>query len=301
MTPLLLINEEKAVEKQVKEIQIVFKAIDREAAEYVNHIFLNLLIIDFSLFCRAAASLAADDSNPTEGVRYIRRRKFGQKRRSILVKRRTPIHKQSLKNQSMITNEDDEHSQEYVPRRRISTINESIKEEREEEKEENQTIPLSLSPKVSLKQQIFKQLKLDQFLKIFQPSTTTSNEETSQTNLSHSELNNDDSNTQTRRITRHTRLHSTSKSETDPIKIENEISSEIVNHQESKSDEGISTASSNDSSTTTTTNNLHSLSISNMDRPIPLKRRSLTSTNIQALIDEACSPPKVRLSFLFFF
>jgi hypothetical protein len=201
----------------------------------------------------------------------------------------------------MITNEDDEHSQEYVPRRRISTINESIKEEREEEKEENQTIPLSLSPKVSLKQQIFKQLKLDQFLKIFQPSTTTSNEETSQTNLSHSELNNDDSNTQTRRITRHTRLHSTSKSETDPIKIENEISSEIVNHQESKSDEGISTASSNDSSTTTTTNNLHSLSISNMDRPIPLKRRSLTSTNIQALIDEACSPPKVRLSFLFFF
>jgi hypothetical protein len=39
MTPLLLINEEKAVEKQVKEIQIVFKEIGREAAEYVNYIF----------------------------------------------------------------------------------------------------------------------------------------------------------------------------------------------------------------------------------------------------------------------
>ena len=33
MTPLLLSNEEKAVEKQVKEIQIVFKELDREAAE----------------------------------------------------------------------------------------------------------------------------------------------------------------------------------------------------------------------------------------------------------------------------
>ena len=33
LTPLLLANEEKAVEKQVKEIQIVFKEIGREAAE----------------------------------------------------------------------------------------------------------------------------------------------------------------------------------------------------------------------------------------------------------------------------
>lgn len=33
MTPLLLINEEKAVEKEVKEIQIVFKQIGRDAAE----------------------------------------------------------------------------------------------------------------------------------------------------------------------------------------------------------------------------------------------------------------------------
>jgi len=33
LTPLLLTNEEKAVEKQVKEIQIVFKEIAHEAAE----------------------------------------------------------------------------------------------------------------------------------------------------------------------------------------------------------------------------------------------------------------------------
>jgi hypothetical protein len=35
LTPLLLANEERAVEKQVKEIQIVFKEIGRDAAEYV--------------------------------------------------------------------------------------------------------------------------------------------------------------------------------------------------------------------------------------------------------------------------
>jgi hypothetical protein len=33
LTPLLLTNEEKAVEKEIKEIQIVFKEIGREAAE----------------------------------------------------------------------------------------------------------------------------------------------------------------------------------------------------------------------------------------------------------------------------
>lgn len=36
LTPLLLLNEERAVEKEVKEIQIVFKEINREAAEYVR-------------------------------------------------------------------------------------------------------------------------------------------------------------------------------------------------------------------------------------------------------------------------
>jgi hypothetical protein len=128
----------------------------------------------------------------------------------------------------IITNEDDEHSQEYVPRRRISIINESIKEE---EEEENKTIPISSSPKVSLKQPMFKQLKLDQFLKVVQPMENLSNEEKSQSDLSNAEIKNeemddDEIHAQTRRITRNTRLHSTSKSETDPVKIENGISSD---------------------------------------------------------------------------
>ena len=215
---------------------------------------------------------AADDSNPNEAVRYIRRRKFGQKRRSILVKRRTPTNNKSLKTQSnddrctadLISHDDDEHSQEYVPRRRTSIINGPIKEEDEEEGNP----PDSLSPKLSK----FKQLKLDQFLKFTQPSTTS----TSEINLSPTEA---------RRIIRHTRLHSTS----DPMQTE---TSEMGNHQESSSDERISILSSNDS---LGTNTLHSLAIGNTDRPIPLKRRSLTSSNIQALIDETCLPPKVRL------
>ncbi len=188
-----------------------------------------------SQFFRAAA----ESADGTEGVRYIRKRKFGQKRRSIIVKRRNPIHNKSIQNESMIThddscttdlitNEDDEHSQEYVPRRRISTINESIKEE---EEEENKTIPISSSPKVSLKQPMFKQLKLDQFLKVVQPTENLSNEEKSQSDLSNAEIKNeemddDEIHAQTRRITRNTRLHSTSKSEPDPVKIENGISSD---------------------------------------------------------------------------
>ena len=197
----------------------------------------------------------------------------------------------------IIANYDDEHSQEYVPRRRISIINEPIKET--EGEEENQTIPLSLSPKVSLKQPVFKQLKLDQFLKVVQTSPTVSNEDKSQINHSHSETNNDITPTQTRRITRQTRLHSTSQSDTDPIKIENGISLEIVNHQESKTDGDISPITPSKVTPTMTTNSLHSLLIASMDRPIPLKRRSLTSSNILALIDETCTPPKVRLSFSF--
>lgn len=40
LTPHLLSNEEKAVEKEVKEIQIVFKEIGRDAAEYERSILL---------------------------------------------------------------------------------------------------------------------------------------------------------------------------------------------------------------------------------------------------------------------
>ncbi|CAF4216615.1 unnamed protein product, partial [Rotaria magnacalcarata] len=154
LTPLLLTNEEKAVEKEVKEIQIVFKQMGRDAVE--------------------AALLQAesnDGSNPNETVRYIRRRKNGQKRRSILVKRRTPINK-PLKNESIITHDDsciadktiddnDEHSQEYKPRRPLSIRNESTEEET--------SAPVVLSPEILFKPPILKQLKLDQFLKVIPP------------------------------------------------------------------------------------------------------------------------------------
>lgn len=305
-----------------------------------------MFFIISSFFFRAAslAAESANGTNPNENVRYIRRRKFGQKRRSIIVKRRTPINNKSNKNDSMITHDDssigdiitndddDERSQEYVSRRRIPIIDESIKEEpepeqeakEEEEEEENKTIPISSSPKVSVKQPILKQLKLDQFLKVVQ----TIDEEKLSLNLEikNEEINNDDIYAQTRRITRNTRLHSTSKSEAEPIKIETEsiktetetnsdilikpdrmytksnssktkISNFLVNHQDSLtrqlSEGNISITSSNDSSTST----LHSSSVSNMDRPIPLKKRSLTSSNIQALIDNTISPSKVRIQF----
>lgn len=208
---------------------------------------------------------------------------------------------QLLKNESIVTNEDscatdivtnddDERSQEYVPRRRISTINESTKEK--EFQEENGSIPLSSSPKVSVNEPVFKQLKLDQFLKVAQPNGTAASDNT---NHGHSESMNEDIHAHTRRITRHTRLHSSSQFEADPIRPENGISSESANHQELTNDEGSSLLSPNDSATS---NNIHSPSTADIDRPIPLKRRSLTASNIQALIDEACSPPKVRLPSL---
>jgi hypothetical protein len=199
-------------------------------------------------FIFRAASLAAkstDGLNPTEGVRYIRRRKFGQKRRSIIVKRRTPINNKANKNESMITHDDscttdiitndnDEHSQEYKPRRPKLIINESIKEE-EEGEEENIIIPRIPSPKLPIKLSTFKQLKLDQFLKVVQPVVNPSLDQRSESNhipLSNSDIQNDNNNEvhiETRRITRNTRLHSTSTSETDPIKTDNKISSETSN------------------------------------------------------------------------
>ncbi|CAF1663476.1 unnamed protein product, partial [Adineta ricciae] len=100
LTPLLLANEEKAVEKEVKEIQIVFKEIGREAAE----------------------------------------------RRSIIVKRRTPMANKSNKNDSMITHNDsysaeiiandiDEHSQAQLKEDTVDIINNNHVEKEEEEEE----------------------------------------------------------------------------------------------------------------------------------------------------------------------
>ncbi|CAF5030609.1 unnamed protein product, partial [Rotaria sp. Silwood1] len=223
LTPLLLTNEEKAVEKEVKEIQIVFKQIGREAAE--------------------AALLEAesnDGSNPTEIIRYIRRRKYGQKRRSIIVKRRTPMNNKSNKNESIITNDDsctidttindiDEHSQEYKPRRQFSIIHETI------EQEENKSISPTPSLKLTLKQSTFKQLQLDQFLKVIQPDgNLLTNEESKINHISHSNIetkneNDEEIHLPSRRINRNTRLNSTSKIDTDLIIKSNENSSETLN------------------------------------------------------------------------
>ena len=62
------------------------------------------------------------------------------------------------KSDSLITNDDDEHSQEYVSRRRIITPM-NINDEQEQQR------PPS-SPKLS-----FKQLKLDRFIQIVQNET----------------------------------------------------------------------------------------------------------------------------------
>ena len=313
----------------------------------------------------------------------------------MYIKRRIPINNKLNKNESItvnddscttdiITNDDDEHSQEYISRRRISTIDESMKEEEEEE-----TIQISSSPKILLKQPIFKQLKLDQFLKVVQstdvdpsPSIDEKSEsnhsfvscpenDNEETNL---EIKNDNIQPEIRRITRHTRLQSTtSQSETDIIKIVNGTLSDnskipdckynikkrllsydsdryyfldytddfilnkrqdredrifrnrsqfstihsiiytsfwkriylisliiLVNHQDvllrQISDGGFSTVSSNDSSSTI--NTLNSSSISNMDRPLLLKKRVWTSSNFPIPSDTTISPSEVRIIFL---
>ncbi|CAF4795764.1 unnamed protein product, partial [Rotaria sp. Silwood2] len=109
------------------EIQVVFKKVQSDPIEPAGTL-----------------TESTDGSNPantTEVVRYVRRRKFGKKRRSIYVKYRV-----SNKNESNVINNDDEHSQEYIARRRDSIINESTKEdegEEEEEAEKERTPPSS--------------------------------------------------------------------------------------------------------------------------------------------------------------
>ncbi|CAF1355379.1 unnamed protein product, partial [Adineta ricciae] len=306
LTPLLLANEEKAVEKEVKEIQIVFKEIGREAAEAAS-----------------LAAEAADGCQTADGVRYIRRRKFGQKRRSIIVKRRTPMANKSNKNDSMITHNDsysadiiandvDEHSQEYKPRRSKMVASEpvikedDIEEEEGEEKdsatatvmqEETKTAPVESSPKPPAKQSAYKQLKLDQFIKIASVKETpvsvkasTDEKPESNNHVPYPETeaktdSNDEVQSETRRITRNTRLHSTSKSEAEPVKLEENVATETstkpdLNHENSVtrqiSEGGVSTESSSDSLSIADAPRSSSAA-NNMDRPLPLKKRALAS------------------------
>ena len=131
----------------------------------LERFYLTFFIFWFFRSAAIAAELAdgSNQGNTTEVVRYIKRRKFGRKRRSIYVKCRV-----SNKNEVIITNGDDEHSQEYISRRRPSNIDESTKEEEEEE----EMIPVSSPPKPSSKQPTFKQLTIDQFLKKIPPTSS---------------------------------------------------------------------------------------------------------------------------------
>jgi hypothetical protein len=146
---------------------------------------------------------SADGANTTEVVRYVRRRKFGRKRRSVYVKQRIVN-----KPESIHPTNHDEHSQEYISRRRDSN----------EEKEK--TPP----PKSPPKQPTFKQLTLDQFLKKLPsvqekvPEITPEDKNPQEEIIS--EVNNEES-----RLPRRTkRLSNTphvSKSETDLVKMAN--------------------------------------------------------------------------------
>ena len=100
-----------------------------------NRIFLSEFtafdfILELSIRLNSAGHDAVDGSNPVnsaEVVRYVRRRKFGRKRRSVLVKCRM-----ANKHLSNVTNDaDDEHSQEYISRRLSASVYESAQEDDE--------------------------------------------------------------------------------------------------------------------------------------------------------------------------
>ena len=159
----------------------------------------------------------SNQPNTNEVIRYIRRRKFGRKRRSIYVKCRTSI----IKNESIVTNNNDEQSQEYISRRRDSAVNESAEEEKPSP---------SKSPS---KQPTFKQLTIDQFLKKI-PSNPSDGEkffEISPENNTTEEVTPEVQNEEFRLPRRTKRLSNTphvSKSETDLVKMANGTSLETL-------------------------------------------------------------------------
>ena len=190
-----------------------------------------LYFILFSTFRSNTESI--DGSNPinsTETIRYIRRRKFGRKRRSIYVKYRV-----SNKNDesNSIPIHEDEHSQEYISRRRDSTNNEATKNDDDEEVEveENKISPI----KSSLKQPTFKQLTIDQFLK---RSPSISKQETNFDKISEKKDNDTSMKTahdnsekaslaqRTKQLSNSSHL---SKSDTDLVNAANGISNETLN------------------------------------------------------------------------
>ena len=188
-------------------------------------------------YFRAASlktELTMNDSNSTEFVQYVRRRKSGQKRRSLIVKRRLPMNNKLNRNQSInsnennstintttiINNEDDEHSHEYQPHEKLLIMNQLLSNENEDD----QTTSIIPSPRVTVTQPILKQLKIDQYLQVSQSKDNESKLNSQQNSYFNSEkINNNEMST--RRITRNTRLNSTSKSEiiNHNVTISNEI------------------------------------------------------------------------------
>ncbi|CAF1051676.1 unnamed protein product [Rotaria sordida] len=301
LKPILFIHDENSIENQRQEIQVVFKKIHSDPIELVGN--------------PTESADGSNQTNTTEVVRYVRRRKFGKKRRSIYVKYRV-----SNKNEPNIITNDDEHSQEYIARRRDSIINEPTKEDddkegddEEEEQEEvvekeEEKIPPSSPTKLSIKQPTFKQLTIDQFLKKI-PTTNSSVIEKSKqetnidinseknhnkTNEIISEIKNDDheefpSFKQTKRLSNSSHI---SKSETDLNKITNGISTETLKKSTSNNQGSLTrqlsdgTISSNDSSVTT------------LNSPLPFKKRAWTSANLEALIDPPSNPEKNEQSII---
>ncbi|CAF3981088.1 unnamed protein product [Rotaria sp. Silwood2] len=290
LKPILFIHDENCMENQLQEIQVVFKKVQSDPIEPAGTLI--------------ESADGSNQANTTEVVRYVRRRKFGKKRRSIYVKYRV-----SNKNESNVINNHDEHSQEYIARRRDSIINESTKEDEGEEEEEDEEAdkekertPPSSPTKLSVKQPTFKQLTLDQFLKKLPTNSSVIEKSKQETNIdinsekthnnntdeTNSDIKNDDheefsSSKQTKRLSNSSHI---SKSETDLNKITNGVSTEIVKKSNSNNQGSLTrqlsdgTISSNDSSTAT------------VNSPLPFKKRAWTSANLDALIDPSSNPEK---------
>ncbi|CAF3716208.1 unnamed protein product [Adineta steineri] len=285
LKPILLLNDENSYENQLKKIEVIFKKIESDIPESGGN----------------AADLD-DEGNTIEIVRYVRRRKFGRKRRAIYVKCRV-----TNKNESITPTIHDEHSQEYISRRRDSLANESAKEEEEVEaaeeeetdvndnddsKKEKSSPPPPSPPKSPSKQPSFKQLTMDQFLKKL-PSNSSVIEnskpekifEISPENNRNEETNSDvktDNNEEFRLPRRTKRLSNSthvSKSETDLVKMANGITVENLKKPIPCNQDFLlrqisdGTISSNDSSPAP------------INSPLPFKKRAWTSSNVQALID----------------
>ncbi|CAM4797785.1 unnamed protein product [Rotaria magnacalcarata] len=280
LKPMLFIHDENSIENRLKDVEVVFKKVQYDIVEPVGNL--------------SESADGLNQANTTEIVRYVRRRKFGKKRRSIYIKCRV-----SNKSESNIVNHDDDQSQEYIARRLDPIVNESVKEEEEEEKKPPPLSPLS-PIKSPPKQPTFKQLTIDQFLKRI-PTTSPvtdkikqeNNIEIISTNETATVVKNEDNEEfstpqQTKRLSNASHI---SKSETDLARIPNGISTEtskksnLNNHGLLVRQLSDVTVSSNDSSITT------------VNSPLPFKKRAWTSANLQALIDAPSDAEKNDHSF----